>query len=1475
MKSNLLRSMFVCLLLSQFAFSQNKKTPSNLSHDHYCKTHELTKQFYAQNPNLESEVQTELTKLYESGIAENYKNEDCTDIITVPVVIHYIYDLNNLNDGFDSDAYITNTIMASLNGYFQQQDDVDDNLPPAFQGTAANGVCVEWCLAQYDHPTNAALFGNDINRGGTKDANGDGRIDEGQFAINRYATSASNISTIASYSPGNNQQNLIHSIAQAWPTDEYLNIYVVPDLLDSSTGYTTSGYTYLPNNGSAEFNSIYIDYDFANSGTTIAHECGHWLGLQHVWVTSGCDTEDYWLGHAGFPIDDTYAQNTSSLTIPNSTCGATSDAQVPQSCGSVDNIFNIMDYGVCTNYFTADQAEHMKLCLTQLTTGNRSNFSNMIDQAKCQAPTAPVASFFPTTGTVDVCLGESVSFTDLSANVPNSWSWTFSGSALNATTYSTDQNPSVVPNQAGYISASLTVSNSNGSSSVGPYSVYVNILPSGSPGCPPVNNECFGAIDISSAFNPSCPATTTVLGTFDNTNATSPPSDISLTGYLNGLNSSSGVCCMCEDENNTDNNELHNTLWFKFTPSISGSYNLDAIAQSSTNGCGGVLGTNEDTQLLIYESSDGTCNNLNFFDCNEDGPKAAGANYPAGGIFDFIAGRTYFVIVDEYNFGTLQRGTFCLEVYFNDCSAVIAGCTDPNACNFNPSATNDDGSCNPRDCANGCNGVNTGPAIAGTPCNDGNSSTTNDTYDANCNCNGDQIAGCTDPNACNFNPNASISDGSCNPRDCANGCNGVNTGPAIAGTPCNDGNSSTTNDTYDANCNCSGSQVPGCTDQNACNYNPNATVENGSCNPRDCAGNCSGLNTGPAVSGTACNDGNSATVNDVYDANCNCSGSQILGCTDPLACNYNPNATVENGSCNPVDCAGNCNGLNTGATIPGTACNDGNPATTNDVYDENCICSGNQMPGCNDANACNFNPNATVDDGTCNPRDCAGNCNGLNTGPTIPGTPCNDGNPQTVNDAYNVNCNCTGASIQGCTDPTACNYNPNASIDNNSCNPRDCEGYCNGLNTGPFIPGTPCNDGNPNSIGDVYDENCNCIGKGDFCQMDISMPNAGWHMISTNCIPENDSIQAIFRSIEDDIVQVKNLSGNVYIPAFNNFNNGLIFWDINAGYLVKTNKPTTLQINGQQTVDLNTSYVPLYEGWNLVAYWLTGTADPVDVFSEIADDVVHVKNLSGSYIPAFDNYNSIGKMKEGQSYQVRMSAPRSLYYDQSDASGRLASEIDSDLNPFQPQHFHVDKVMNPNSSTILIMDDEFNPLNAGDEFAVFTSNGVLISSFVYQNNIMGGLVYGKDDTENSKFGFDPDEQYIFKVWDRVLEEVKEVKMQFLQGSPNYLKDDLVILRFAEKVQLGIEDFTNIFNIATQPNPASNEITFKISLDKNSPLTIEVFQLDGRMIDVVVDDFFTIGNNDINYTTDHLTNGLYMYRVTMGSQTFTDKFTIAK
>ena len=130
---------------------------------------------------------------------------------------------------------------------------------------------------------------------------------------------------------------------------------------------------------------------------------------------------------------------------------------------------------------------------------------------------------------------------------------------------------------------------------------------------------------------------------------------------------------------------------------------------------------------------------------------------------------------------------------------------------------------------------------------------------------------------------------------------------------------------------------------------------------------------------------------DISDA----SGFIVFGCTDPSACNYEPLATMEDWSC----------GYMSGP------CNDGNPNTINDTFNELCDCEGmwgDWEEGCTDPMACNFDWLALVDDGTC----------------LYPGSTCTDGDSTTTNTLLNWWCECV--EQVNCNDPWAYNFFPNA-----------------------------------------------------------------------------------------------------------------------------------------------------------------------------------------------------------------------------------------------------------------------------------------------------------------------------------------------------------------------------------------------------------------------------------------------------------------
>ena len=401
----------------------------------------------------------------------------------------------------------------------------------------------------------------------------------------------------------------------------------------------------------------------------------------------------------------------------------------------------------------------------------------------------------------------------------------------------------------------------------------------------------------------------------------------------------------------------------------------------------------------------------------------------------------------------------------------IPGCTDEAACNYNPEATDEDGTCAEVDECGVCGG----DGIADGDCDcDGNQldalgvcgGTCPADLDGDGVCDTDAILGCTYPEACNYEPEADVNDGSCDFLSCA-GCTDadalnydveatVEDGSCLYGG-CTDpdaANYDATADLDDGSC-----EFPGCTNPNACNYDMEANVDDGSCDTDSCTG---------CTIESACNYDPDATVLDEDS----CDFFSCRGCTDPEADNYDPDATLDDGSCIYLGCTDpDAPNYDEDATFDNGSCLVGgckNPLACNfDYYADynDGSCEFDSCSGCMILFACNYDPEATFPaNSTCDFFGCCGDPDADNYTPDASplavfgcqyGTA---GQPASATGCdLTIACNygdstepCEFDSCAGCTDPAACNYDPDATLPTTCLTPEDtygvdfvdCDGNC-------------------------------------------------------------------------------------------------------------------------------------------------------------------------------------------------------------------------------------------------------------------------------------------------------------------------------------------------------------------------------------------------------------------------------------------------
>lgn len=276
-----------------------------------CGTTEYMEHLINQHPEVEHNLK-QIEEHTENFIA-NHASKTTTSVITIPVVVHVVYNSNEQNI---SAAQINSQIRILNEDYRRLNSDANNKWPQAAD------VKIEFCLAKID-PNGNPTTG--ITRTSTTKLRFSAFLDDIKFN-----------------STGGKD---------AWSRDDYLNIWV------GRLSGSVLGYAQFPG-GPAETDGVVIDYQyFGNIGTatypfdlgrTATHEVGHWLNLHHIWGDGGCGATDH--------VHDT----------PDANRAAYGCQLGRVTCGTEDMVDNYMDYGDdrCLVLFTQGQGDRMHALFT-------------------------------------------------------------------------------------------------------------------------------------------------------------------------------------------------------------------------------------------------------------------------------------------------------------------------------------------------------------------------------------------------------------------------------------------------------------------------------------------------------------------------------------------------------------------------------------------------------------------------------------------------------------------------------------------------------------------------------------------------------------------------------------------------------------------------------------------------------------------------------------------------------------------------------------------------------------------------------------------------------------------------------------------------------------------------------------------------------------------------------------------------------
>ncbi len=343
----------------------------------------------------------------------------------IPVVYHVIhnYGTENISDAQLKDG------LDIVNKTFRKQHPNNSSIVAAFQPIHAD-CDIEFRLATLDPNGNC------------------------HSGINRIASPLTT-------SGDHRVKNLIH-----WPPTQYLNVYIVANAAG------LAGHAVWPSDADTIplWDGIVLSHTYVGTiGTSnltqsvaFAHECGHYLNLQHIW--GGNNVPGFYFYPCADVNKDCNIDDLVADTPP--TIGWQSCNLNGASCGNVvDNVQNAMDYSYCNIMFTDGQKTRMQACLNSPIAGRNNLWQPSNLMATGVFTTAPLCKANFVSNKTMVCpSASSVTFTNTSYSGPfTSVEWIFAGGTPSVSSLSS---PTISYSTVGSYAVQLKVKNGNDSSIV-------------------------------------------------------------------------------------------------------------------------------------------------------------------------------------------------------------------------------------------------------------------------------------------------------------------------------------------------------------------------------------------------------------------------------------------------------------------------------------------------------------------------------------------------------------------------------------------------------------------------------------------------------------------------------------------------------------------------------------------------------------------------------------------------------------------------------------------------------------------------------------------------------------------------------------------------------------------------------------------------------------------------------------------------
>ena len=337
--------------------------------------------------------------------------------------------------------------------------------------------------------------------------------------------------------------------------------------------------------------------------------------------------------------------------------------------------------------------------------------------------------------------------------------------------------------------------------------------------------------------------------------------------------------------------------------------------------------------------------------------------------------------------------------------------------------------------------------------------------------------------------------------------------------------------------------------------------------------------------------------------------------------------------------------------------------------------------------------------------------------------------------------------------------------------------------------------------------------------------------------------------VKDQAGSATYYNGYGWYPSVFTFNN-------TQAYKIVSSEANTLNITGSP-VDIPNTPINVNSGWNWVSYFPSISIDAYTALYslDLADlDFLKSQDASAIYYEGFGFWPNI-PMSPGQGYILQLANSGSLIYPDTDAAASSHSYYDNaDLMRSENLIWDVsisDYEFN-GSITASVNNENGIEISEQDQLAVFVDGqcrGVVSALYcpIVDENLFPLMVYSNEDM-NEKMTF----AYYSFIEDKIYEDVQSIEFEA----------DMVIGNAINAYVVNISDEVPVnYSLGkAYPNPFNPSTNIEFSIENDGYTKVSVYNLQGKLIEDLVDDYKSSGNYDVVWNATNYSSGVYFIRM---------------